>query len=464
MRRIFQWGPNWWPGLVPLAMLWLAAMWFTTLPVEDNLTARTSAALQDSVLDQTRIEVSGRDVTFAAAAFSQAGRQSAVSSAEAVAGVRRVVDLTRLVPEAKPFVWSIERDVVRVTLGGSAPLPAIKAKLNEAARASLNGVEIVDHMGLSRGAPPRFDAAAVLLIDQAGRLKEGRITLSDTAVKLSGMARELGGREAIAAALKNLPQGYSVAANVIQAPPYIFQANKDPVAATLTLTGNVPDNAVHAQLTGAARRKFINEKVVDQLKASIGAPAGFADAVVVALEALSRVSTGSLVVTDRELTVSGDAFYAAAVNDIRTNLLSRLPEGWRAKVEVSVRPALGPVDATVCQDLLSQLVGKTAIRFDSGGATIDRDSAGLLDRVVETALRCPSALIDVVGHTDADGEDAANLLLSEQRAQAVVDYLTKAGLPAERFTALGVGSMRPIASNATPEGKAQNRRIEFVVR
>ena len=89
------------------------------------------------------------------------------------------------------------------------------------------------------------------------------------------MARDLGGREAIAAALKNLPEGFSVAANDIKAPPYIFQAYKDPVAVTLTLTGYVPDNNVHAALVAAAGRKFFNEKVVDNLKASVGAPAGF---------------------------------------------------------------------------------------------------------------------------------------------------------------------------------------------
>ena len=142
----------------------------------------------------------------------------------------------------------------------------------EAARAGLGGVEVADRMNLSRGAPARFDNAALLLLDQIGKLKEGKITLSDNKVTLSGMARELGGREAIAAALKNLPEGYSVAANDIKAPPYIFQAYKDPVAVTLTLTGYVPDNNVHAALVAAAGRKFFSEKVVDNLKASIGAP------------------------------------------------------------------------------------------------------------------------------------------------------------------------------------------------
>ena len=63
-------------------------------------------------------------------------------------------------------------------------------------------------MTLARGAPARFDAAAGLLLDQIGKLKDGKIALSDTKVALSGMARELGGREAIAAALRNLPEGY----------------------------------------------------------------------------------------------------------------------------------------------------------------------------------------------------------------------------------------------------------------
>src|SRR5205823_10112047 len=136
--------------------------------------------------------------------------------------------------------------------------------------------------------------AAMLLLDQIGKLKDGKITITDTKVNLSGMARELGGREAVAAALKNLPEGFSVAANDVKAPPYVFQAYKDPVAATVTLTGYVPDKNVHAALVAAAERKFFGEKVVDNLKESIGAPGSFAAAVVPALSALSRLSTGTL--------------------------------------------------------------------------------------------------------------------------------------------------------------------------
>ena len=254
MHGFFRWSTKWWPGTIPLAIFWVIAAWMSTGPLESDLAARSAAALKDTVLDKSRIAVAGRDVTFAADAFSEEGRRSALAAVEAVPGTRLVNDETRLIPEAKPFVWSAERDVVRVTLSGSSPLPSSKGRLLEAARAALGGVEVVDQMNLSRGAPPRFDNAALLLLDQVGKLKDGKITISDNKVSLSGMARDLGGREAIAAALKNLPEGFSVAANEVKAPPYIFQAYKDPVAVTLTLTGYVPDNNVHAAIVAAAGR------------------------------------------------------------------------------------------------------------------------------------------------------------------------------------------------------------------
>jgi OmpA-OmpF porin, OOP family len=464
MHGLFRWSSKWWPGVIPLAVFWAIAAWTNTLPMETDLAAHSTAALKDTVLDKSRISVAGRDVTFAADAFSEDGRRSALASVEAVPGVRLVNDETRLVPEATPFVWSAERDVVRVTLSGNSPLPASKSRLLEAARADLGGVEVVDQINLARGAPPHFDNAALLLLDQIGKLKAGRIALSDTRVSLSGMARDIGGREAIVAALTNLPEGFSVAANEIKAPPYIFQAYKDPVAVTLTLTGYVPDSKVHAALVAAAGRKFFSEKVVDNLKASIGAPSGFAAAVVPALGALSRLSTGTLVVSDREVKLSGDAFYDAAAVQIRAGLGKDFPKDWQLKADISVKPPVAPVDATVCQQLFSDLLGKGRIQFESGRATVDPDSAGLLDRLIETALRCPTAEIEIAGHTDGDGDGAFNQALSEKRAQAVMDYLVKAGLPADRFTATGYGSTRPVASNDTDEGKAQNRRIDFVVR
>ncbi len=180
MHGLFRWSSKWWPGVILLVVLWVIAAWSNTESVEADLAARSTAALTDTVLDKRRIAVDGRDVTFAADAFSEDGRHSAVAAVDAVPGVRLVNDETRLVPEAKPFVWSAERDVVRVTLGRKRALACQQNKLLEAARAALGGVEVADQMNLSRGAPPRFDAAALLLIGQIGKLKDGKITISDT--------------------------------------------------------------------------------------------------------------------------------------------------------------------------------------------------------------------------------------------------------------------------------------------
>jgi OOP family OmpA-OmpF porin len=221
---------------------------------------------------------------------------------------------------------------------------------------------------------------------------------------------------------------------------------------------------VHAALVAAASRKFANEKIVDNLKASIGAPGGFSAAVTTALGALSRLSTGALVVTDREVKLSGDALYDASADQIRSGLARELPQGWQAKPEVSVKPAAAPVDATVCQQLFEQNLSKSRIRFESSSASINADSTGLLDRLVEIAMRCPNTRVEIAGHTDADGDAAFNQSLSEKRALAVEDYLVKAGLPAERFSTAGYGSTQPIAANDTDEGKLANRRIEFQVK
>ena len=464
MRTVLRWVRKWWPGLVPLGLLWIWACWANTVPWEGDLAARAGAALKGAVLNRTRIEAAGRDITLSAEAFSEEGRLSAVAIVEAVPGTRVVEDRTQVIAEAKPYVWSGERDVTRFTLGGSVPSPAARGRIDDTLRGLAGGAEVSDQMGFARGAPPRFEAAAQLLVEQLAKLSSGKIVLSDSGVSLKGMARDLGGREAIAAALKNLPEGFAVTDNAVQAPPYVFQANKDPVASTLTLSGYVPDNNIHATIVAAAKRKFFNEQIVDNLKASVGSPAGFTQGVVEALGALSRLSTGALTISDADVKLAGDALYDLAVDQIRADLRADLPQGWRGTADISPKPPASSVDPTVCQQLFSELLAKAKIRFESGKATIDRDSAGLLDRMIETAMRCPTADIEVGGHTDTDGDADTNMTLSQRRAQAVVDYMVKAGVPADRMKAVGYGESEPVASNETDEGKAQNRRIEFLVR
>ena len=93
-------------------------------------------------------------------------------------------------------------------------------------------------------------------------------------------------------------------------------------------------------------------------------PAAFPPRSSPALGALSRLSTGTLVVSDREVKLSGDAFYDGAAAQIRAGLGKDFPQGFQFKPEISVKPAAAPVDPTVCQQLFSDLLAKGKIRFE----------------------------------------------------------------------------------------------------
>ncbi|MFN7133551.1 MAG: OmpA family protein, partial [Myxococcales bacterium] len=106
---------------------------------------------------------------------------------------------------------------------------------------------------------------------------------------------------------------------------------------------------------------------------------------------------------------------------------------------------------------------KQQINFATGKATITgAKSFEILDQVVQVLRDYPGIRkLRVEGHTDSVGNDAANMKLSQGRADAVRNYLVKEGIDPSRIEAVGYGETRPIASNATASGRAQNRRTEF---
>lgn len=85
----------------------------------------------------------------------------------------------------------------------------------------------------------------------------------------------------------------------------------------------------------------------------------------------------------------------------------------------------------------------------------------VLNEVAETLNAYPSTLIDVYGHTDPSGGDAINIPLSQNRAQAVANYLAQRGVNPARIATQGFGSSQPIADNSTEAGRQQNRRVEL---
>ena len=115
------------------------------------------------------------------------------------------------------------------------------------------------------------------------------------------------------------------------------------------------------------------------------------------------------------------------------------------------------------RDLVTAL-NLNVINFPTGSAQIPPDSMNYLNHVALAIKAAPSGtVLEIGGHTDNTGDSGANMALSQQRADAVRNYLVQQGVPSAMLVTKGYGDTKPVASNDTDEGKFRNRRIEFTI-
>ena len=111
----------------------------------------------------------------------------------------------------------------------------------------------------------------------------------------------------------------------------------------------------------------------------------------------------------------------------------------------------------------SKIISLEGANFDFNKATLKPEGMAKLDQAAAVMAEHADLTVGVEGHTDSVGSDAYNQKLSERRAQAAVDYLVSKGVDASRLQPTGYGESKPVASNDTAEGRAQNRRVDLVV-
>jgi len=118
-------------------------------------------------------------------------------------------------------------------------------------------------------------------------------------------------------------------------------------------------------------------------------------------------------------------------------------------------------------DMSGCVVGQTmtlqGVKFHNNSAELTSDSKGILDGVARTLNSQKNLAVEIGGHTDAIGSEAFNLLLSQQRAESVRQYLIAHGIDSKRLTAQGYGEFQPVSSNENEAGRESNRRVEFKI-
>lgn len=176
-------------------------------------------------------------------------------------------------------------------------------------------------------------------------------------------------------------------------------------------------------------------------------------------------------VVDQENRVVRDNF-GGCVRSIHWSKETAIPacEGWPEKKAETPKPAPAPVVIKQPEPKPAPVVEKKPVEepfpifrglFKTNSAELNDDAFGKLDLVVAYMKKYPAKRIIIEGHTDNTGSESYNKKLSLNRAEAVKNYLVSQGIAADRIEVVGYGEAKPIADNATPEGRQLNRSVEI---
>lgn len=171
---------------------------------------------------------------------------------------------------------------------------------------------------------------------------------------------------------------------------------------------------------------------------------------------------GDAAASEDRIYLRGVASAGAEWNSALDRFRAQLPDDVEFVVDVYVVDDDLPLDA-LCERMFAN-ISKGPVQFLESGTEIRTSSFASLDRMASFTNDCPTAFIEITGHSDSTGYEANNRKLSRARAQAVADYLVERGARRERLLVKGAGSSVPVADNSTAIGREQNRRIEFRLR
>jgi outer membrane protein OmpA-like peptidoglycan-associated protein len=175
--------------------------------------------------------------------------------------------------------------------------------------------------------------------------------------------------------------------------------------------------------------------------------------------AIGGALIGGIIGNNTGLGTAGGALIGAAIGGGTGALIGKNMDKQAREIET----ALPGAQVERVGEGIRLVLGENAVRFDTSKSTLTATAKANLDKLVPVFNQYPDTNIQIFGYTDSTGSEEFNLRLSEQRAISVEKYLESKGLNMSRFKMVGMGIADPIATNETPEGRSQNRRVEFAI-
>jgi outer membrane protein OmpA-like peptidoglycan-associated protein len=168
---------------------------------------------------------------------------------------------------------------------------------------------------------------------------------------------------------------------------------------------------------------------------------------------------GAIIGNNSKIGTAGGALIGAAVGGGTGALIGNKMDKQAREID----QALPGADVERVGEGIRLVLNEDAVRFDTNKSTLTTQARANLDKLVPVFTEYSDTNIEIFGYTDSTGKPDYNLSLSGQRAASVKNYLISKGLVASRFKTTGLGIAEPIATNDTPEGRSQNRRVEFAI-
>ncbi len=185
---------------------------------------------------------------------------------------------------------------------------------------------------------------------------------------------------------------------------------------------------------------------------------------------LDGTEGGELSLTDGTVTLTGELFDPVEADELAEAVGAAVAGGLQIDDRTTVRVLPEAVQIEALQEEIEQIfelarsIEGQSPNFAESLDDLSSGATNTLDRVAVAMRRYPLPHADVIGHTDSIGSPEANLALSDQRANVVVQYLVEGGVDQTRLVAIGRGESEPIASNDDEAGRAENRRVDFLIK